>query len=103
MFTRPEENGDAAVEGQGDGTLWPELEGNGEGGDENGDVAEEPQVSEWKLEEVGEFTRELEVYRRRRRRALAEAIRERDGNGRYVSRLVLTLWEYQRSQLRLAG
>ena len=103
LFSRSEENGDAAVEEPTGETLFPELEGHGVGGDENGGETEESQVSEWKLEEVAEFTRELEVYRRRRRRALTEAIRERDGNGRYVSRRVLTLWEYQRSQLRLAG
>jgi hypothetical protein len=40
------------------------------------------EVSVWKLEEVAQFTRELEVYRQRRRKTLVEAIRESDGNGR---------------------
>ncbi|GHO48453.1 hypothetical protein [Ktedonospora formicarum] len=66
LFTRSEENGDAAMEeAESDGTLWPELEGKEEGGDEKGDASEgeveEQEVSVWKLEEVAAFTREREV------------------------------------------
>lgn len=112
LFSRSEENGDATEEveevtTEENGTLWPELKEApvDAAGTEASESQEEPgvQASEWKLQEVAEFTRDVQVYRQRRRKALEEAIRERDGTGKYVSRRVLTLWEYQRGQLRLAG
>jgi hypothetical protein len=45
----------------------------------------------------------LEAYRRRRREALIEALLALREGKRLYSRRVITIWAYQRSQLRLAG
>jgi hypothetical protein len=45
----------------------------------------------------------LEAYRRRRREALIEALQALREGKRLYSRRVISIWSYQRSQLRLAG
>ena len=58
--------------------------------------------SSWSLVKCEEFTQEIQEYRRRRRKALMEALialRE----GRNLSRRVISIWEYQRNDLRWAS
>jgi hypothetical protein len=53
--------------------------------------------SSWMIVECDEFTDDIKEYRRRRRRALLEAlvaIREEQKN---LSRRVINIWAYQRS------
>ncbi len=63
----------------------------------------EEQESSWTLVEVAPFTDDIQEYRRRRKQALTEAVEEYTANGRRLSRRVLSMWAYQRDQLRSAG
>jgi len=72
---------------------------------ENGKpVAEEQPIkrASWSLVQCEEFTEDIEEYRRRRRKALLEALiglRE----GRNLSRRVINIWAYQRNEARWAS
>ena len=58
--------------------------------------------SSWSLVQCEEFTEDIQEYRRRRRKALLEALislRE----GRNLSRRVINIWAYQRNELRWAS
>jgi hypothetical protein len=56
----------------------------------------------WTLVEQEEFTQNMKEYRRRRRKALLDALGDwRDG--RHVSRRVINIWAYQRKELRWAS
>src|SRR6266566_3795432 len=58
--------------------------------------------SPWMLMVREEFTSDYEEYKRRRRRALIEALLEIRAGQRHLSRRVINIWAYQR-QLRKAG
>lgn len=59
--------------------------------------------SEWVLTEAAPFSKDMTVYRLRRRKAVRQALeRFREGK-RLYSRRVISIWSYQREQLRLAG
>ena len=67
-------------------------------------VAEEQPIkrASWSLVQCEEFTEEIQEYRRRRRKALLEALialRE----GRNLSRGVINIWVYQRNEARCAS
>jgi hypothetical protein len=66
--------------------------------------ASEPVVrSSWVLVQREEFTQDINEYRRRRRKALLESLVDlRDGQ-RHLSRRVINIWAYQRSQARWAS
>jgi len=58
--------------------------------------------SSWSLLQCEEFTEDIQEYRRRRRKALLEALislRE----GRNLSRRVINIWAYQRNEARWAS
>src|SRR6266581_3871229 len=58
--------------------------------------------SSWSLVKCEEFTQDIQEYRRRRRKALLEALislRE----GRNLSRRVINIWAYQRNEARWAS
>jgi hypothetical protein len=68
-------------------------------------VTEEVPVkrSSWMMMECEEFTDDIKEYRRRRRKALLEVlVAIRDGQ-RHLSRRVITMWAYQRNELRWAS
>jgi hypothetical protein len=72
---------------------------------ENGRPGEEEQPkkqSSWTLVEQEEFTQDIKEYRRRRRKALLEALIDLHA-GRNLSRRVIHLWSYQRNELRWAS
>jgi hypothetical protein len=82
----------------------PVDEGDASKGDNDKPVAEEQPMkrSSWSLVKCEEFTDDIQEYKRRRRKALLEALialRE----GRNLSRRVISIWAYQRSELRWAS
>jgi len=56
----------------------------------------------WSLVEQEEFTQDIREYRRRRRKALLEALIDLH-EGRNLSRRVIHLWSYRRNELRWAS
>jgi len=67
-------------------------------------VTEEKPVkrSAWIIVECDEFTDDIKEYRRRRRRALLEALLAIREGQKHLSRRVINIWAYQRA-LRKAG
>ncbi len=67
-------------------------------------VTEEVPVkrSAWIIVECDEFTDDIQEYRRRRRKALLEALLAIREGQKHLSRRVITIWAYQRT-LRKAG
>ena len=66
--------------------------------------ASEPVVSSsWVLVQREEFTQDINEYRRRRRKALLEALIDLREGQRHLSRRVINIWAYQRSQARWAS
>ncbi len=59
--------------------------------------------SSWSLVEQETFTQDIKEYRRRRRKALLEALVDIRERQRHLSRRVINMWAYQRSELRWAG
>ena len=58
--------------------------------------------SSWVLVEQEPFTQDIEEYKRRRREALLDALRDIRA-GRNLSRRVINIWAYQRKELRWAS
>ncbi len=75
--------------------------------EENGKPGEsEPQSekrSSWSLVQQEEFTQDIKEYRRRRRKALLEALIDIRTGQRKLSRRVINIWAYQRNELRWAS
>ena len=72
---------------------------------ENSKPGEEEKIvkrSSWSLVTCEEFTEDIQEYRRRRRKALVEALIELR-EGRNLSRRVINIWAYQRNELRWAS
>ena len=64
----------------------------------------EPVVrSSWVLVQREEFTQDFNEYRRRRRKALLEALIDLREGQRHLSRRIINIWAYQRSQARWAS
>jgi hypothetical protein len=59
--------------------------------------------SEWVLREAAPFSEDITVYRLRRRKVVRRALEKLREGKRLFSRRVITIWSYQREQLRLAG
>jgi hypothetical protein len=59
--------------------------------------------SSWRLVEQEEFTSDREEYKRRRRAALLDALTDLRTGQRELSRRVISVWAYQRSELRWSG
>lgn len=59
--------------------------------------------SVWVLHESEPFSDDIGEYRRRRRRALVESLIDLRGGKRMYSRRVVSIWAYQRGQLRKVG
>lgn len=59
--------------------------------------------SSWMLVQCEEFTQDYQAYKRRCRRALLEALIDIRMGQRNLSRRVINIWAYQRSQLRWAS
>ena len=57
--------------------------------------------SSWSLVKCEEYTEDIQEYRRRRRKALLEALIDLR-EGRNLSRRVINIWAYQRNELRWA-
>ena len=69
-------------------------------------VANQPQSvkrSSWSPVQYEAFTQDFKGYQRRRRRALLEALIDIRMGQRNLSRHVINIWAYQRSQLRWAS
>jgi hypothetical protein len=56
--------------------------------------------SPWSLIQCEEFTQDIKEYRIRRRKALLEALIDIRMGQRHLSRRVINMWAYQRSELR---
>jgi len=72
---------------------------------ENSKPGEEEKIvkrSSWSLVTCEEYTEDIQEYRRRRRKALIEALIELR-EGRNLSRRVINIWAYQRNELRWAS
>ncbi len=70
----------------------------------DGDEAEQPvQRSSWALLEQEEVGDDLEEHTRWRREALLEALSRMRAGESHLSRRVISMWAYQRSQLRKDG
>jgi hypothetical protein len=66
-------------------------------------LEEEPvKRSSWMMVECEEFTDDIKEYRRRRRKALLEALVAIREGQQHLSRRVINIWAYQRT-LRKAG
>ena len=78
-----------------------EQEGQGETGELV--VTEELTVkrSSWMIMECEEFTDDIKEYRRRRRKALLEALVAIREGQRHLSRRVINIWAYQRTLLKV--
>jgi hypothetical protein len=59
--------------------------------------------SSWTLVEREEFTRDIKEYKRRRRKALLEALVDLREGQRHMSGRVISIWAYQRGERRWAG
>jgi hypothetical protein len=59
--------------------------------------------SSWSLIQCEEFTQDYKEYKRRRRKALLEALIDIRMGQRNLSRRVINMWAYQRSELRWAS
>ena len=59
--------------------------------------------SVWILCESAPFSDDIGEYKRRRRRALVESLADLREGKRMYSRRVVSVWAYQRRQLRKAG
>ena len=59
--------------------------------------------SSWSLVQCEEFTQDYQEYKRRCRKALLEALIDIRTGQRNLSRRVISIWAYQRSQLRWAS
>ncbi len=59
--------------------------------------------SSWSLIQCEEFTQDYREYKRRRRKALLEALIDIRMGQRHLSRRVINIWAYQRSELRWAS
>jgi hypothetical protein len=59
--------------------------------------------SSWSLLQCEEFTQDYKEYKRRCRKALLEALIDIRTGQRNLSRRVINIWAYQRSQLRWAS
>jgi hypothetical protein len=70
----------------------------------NQDETEQQAVkrSSWTLVQQEDFTQDIKEYQRRRRKALLDALDDWR-NGRHVSRRVISIWAYQRKELRWAS
>jgi hypothetical protein len=64
---------------------------------------EEKKGSRWMLKEKEGFTNDIEEYRLRKRKALLSALKDLQGGNIHLSRRVIGIWAYQRSELRRAG
>ena len=80
-----------------------EQEGPGEPGERI--LLEEVPVkrSSWMIVQCDEFTNDIKEYRRRRRKALLEALLAIREGQRQLSRRVINIWAYQRNELRWAS
>ncbi|HLG78139.1 MAG TPA: hypothetical protein VKX46_17110 [Ktedonobacteraceae bacterium] len=86
----------------------PAAVGSGESGQEAADRPEEGQRqpvrrSSWTLVEREEFTQDIKEYKRRRRKALLEALIDLREGQRQMSGRVISIWAYQRGERRWAG
>ncbi len=86
----------------------PAVVGSGESGQEAADRPEEGQRqlvrrSSWTLVEREEFTQDIKEYKRRRRKALLEALIDLREGQRHMSGRVISIWAYQRGERRWAG
>lgn len=86
----------------------PAVVGSGESGQEAADRPEEGQRqlvrrSSWTLVEREEFTQDIKEYKRRRRKALLEALIDLREGQRQMSGRVISIWAYQRGERRWAG
>jgi hypothetical protein len=59
--------------------------------------------SSWSLIQCEEFTQDFKEYKRRRRKALLEALIDIHMGQRNLSRRVINIWVYQRNSLRLVS
>jgi hypothetical protein len=59
--------------------------------------------SSWSLVEQEPFTQDIKEYRRRRRKALLERLIDLRAGQCHLSRRVISIWAYQRSESRWAG
>jgi hypothetical protein len=59
--------------------------------------------SSWSLIQCEEFTQDFKEYKRRRRKALLEALIDIRMGQRNLSRRVINIWAYQRNELRWAS
>jgi hypothetical protein len=93
----------ANVAGESTDESVTEQEGQAEEGEETVETGETTvKRSPWMLIVREEFTSDYEEYKRRRRRALIEALLEIRAGQRHLSRRVINIWAYQR-HLRKAG
>ena len=101
----PLTNTSGGEEGQEDKPLEgiSESEGNQEGNGLPLETEQQPvKRSSWVLVEQEAFTQDIEEYKRRRRQALLDALRDIRA-GRNLSRRVINIWAYQRNELRWAS
>jgi hypothetical protein len=64
-------------------------------------MEEEPvKRTSWMIVECDEFTDDIKEYRRRRRKALQEALLELQEGQKHLSRRVINIWAYQRTLLK---
>jgi hypothetical protein len=94
------------VEAGSDDALPPESPEEGAASEQGGpQEGQRPAMkrSEWVLREAAPFSQDMTVYRLRRRKAVRRALEQFREGKRLYSRRVITIWSYQREQLRLAG
>ena len=87
-------------------TSSPETVSEADQIDADNSVENKPQPvkrSSWVLLQCEEFTQDYQEYKRRCRKALLEALIDIRAGQRNLSRRVINIWAYQRSQLRWAS
>jgi hypothetical protein len=101
--TTPAEEAEAEAVGDDLSPESPEQEATSEQETPVEDQQQAVKRSEWVLREAAPFSKDRTVYRLRRRKAVRAALeRFREGK-RLYSRRVVSIWSYQREQVRLAG
>ncbi|GCE28147.1 hypothetical protein KDA_36310 [Dictyobacter alpinus] len=72
----------------------------GQDEEESEEVEEVPVRSPWHLVERYEFTNDIKEYKKRKRKALLDVLEDVRENRKQLSRRVIHVWAYQRSELR---
>jgi hypothetical protein len=103
LFAELEQEAMEQVEGEADRADAPTDEVGKEDADKPMENGTYLLRSSWSLVEQAPFTQDIKEYRRQRRKVLLEKLTDLRAGQCHLSRRVISIWAYQRSELRWAG